>query len=150
MTKLRSFVVAACISALTIAVAPPAPAETLRAKMAEDPSVRLYNVEFRSRLDHHGRILSLKIVKVMDGKTGKNVRLKVSRRFVAAARARIAQSLALPHDTPPPAQVYNAFLYSPTYPGVLFIDPDRDITDQQPGGDKTRPKPQGGPGAVLI
>ena len=135
MAKLRSLVVAAWFWALTLAVAQQPRAETLRAKMDEDPAVRLFTVEFRTRLDHHGRLLTMKIVKVVDGKTGKSVRMKVSRQFIAIARARVEQDLALPHDTPPPAQVYNAFLYSPAYPDVLFIDPDRDITNQQPGGE---------------
>jgi hypothetical protein len=141
MMNVRSLVAAACLWALTIAAPQTAGAETLRAKMAEDPSVQLYNVEFRAHLDRRGHLLSLKIVKVTDGKTGKSVRLKVSLQFIAVARARVVQDLALPHDTPPPAYAYNAFLYSPAYPDVLFIDPDRDISNQQPGGDATPPKP---------
>lgn len=148
MAKLRSIVVAAWFWALAFTLPHQVRAESLRAKMDEDPSVQLYTVEFRSRLDHHGRLLSLKIVKVIDGKSGKSVRLKVSRDFIAVARQRIEQDLALPHASRPPAYTYNAFLYSPAFPDILFMDPDRDIKDQAPEGAAPKaaaPAPQAAP-----
>jgi hypothetical protein len=117
----------------TLTVAAPALAETLRERMAKDPSIHLYTVEFRSDLDAHRKITGFQVVKVIDGATGRATRrVHVAPAFKAAARARVQQQLYLPHIHGQHGPAYNSFLYSPTYPDVLIIDPDRAIEDQTP------------------
>ncbi|HWE45546.1 MAG TPA: hypothetical protein VG407_05910 [Caulobacteraceae bacterium] len=141
MSKLQTLGIAASFWAVAVSApqAQAAPAATV-----EDPSMRLYTVQFRSRLDHHGRLLSMRIVKVIDGKTGKSVRLKISRQFIAVAKARIEQDLAKPHDAPTPAELYSAFQYAPDFPDVLFVDPPRTepVAQSAPSPGPT-PRPRG-------
>jgi hypothetical protein len=133
MAKLGFMAVAFGI--LALATAAPSRAETLREMMKRDPSIHLYTVEFRSNADHHRHVTGIKVIKVIDGTNGHNVTrsVHVSPRFVSAARARIQHDLELPHirhQAPPP--YYNSFMYSPSYPDVIIIDPDRPIDRQQP------------------
>jgi hypothetical protein len=147
MSKLQTLGIAASFWAMTV-TAPQAQTPAPSAP-TEDPAMRLYTVQFRSRIDHHGRLLSMRIVKVTDGKTGKSVRLKISRQFIAVAKARIEQDLAqkdakISHDTPTPAELYSAFQYAPDFPDILFVDPQRTepVAQSAPAGGPS-PKPRG-------
>ena len=59
MTKLS--VVAVALGIGLLAMAAPSLAETLRERMAKDPSIHLYNVEFRSTVDAHRRLLTCRV-----------------------------------------------------------------------------------------
>jgi hypothetical protein len=130
MLKLRTLTIA--LGTLSLA-AGPGLADSVRDQMKAGHDERLYNVEFRSVVDAHHHVTAIKVFKVTDDK-GHNVtgKVRAPAEFTAAARVRIEKNLSMPHmkGTDGPGPVYNAFLYSPLFPGRLITDPDKGLNEQ--------------------